>query len=826
MRLLRYFFFLLTTFALAQPQNPGAFLGYELGTEFSRNADVVRYFKYLDEESDLLSYHEYGKTYERRTLGYAILTSPENQSKIEEIRKSHLHALGVSNETGNAEELPIIWFSYNVHGNEASSTEAAMKTAYVLLTKRQDLLEKAIIIIDPSINPDGRDRYVNWYNRVHTTPNTINADADEHNEPWPGGRYSHYLFDPNRDWFWLTQEVSRARIKVYQKWLPHVHVDFHEMGIDSPYFFAPGADPYHTIFTDWQKEFQNEIGKHNAEAFDERGYSFFTRESFDFLYPSYGDTYPTYFGAIGMTYEQAGGGVAGLGIELKNGSELTLKDRLEHHFTSGIATLETSIRLGDRLIREMHDYYKDQSRLTYKDFVIQGDQGKKELLAELLDRHGIQYYYASGGHVSGFRYSTQSKETIDATDALVIPTDQPKGKMVHVLFEPDVELSTPLTYDITAWSLIYAYDLDGVARKKSLSLRKAQAKDFEANQVQEEASGYLIKWKSMKDARFLADLLKADIKVRFSEKKLHFADTDFDPGTLVVTRADNMTKKPDFAQKLVEIANAHKRKLYSSLSSFSTTKYDFGSTQLKIINKEKVGVLMGEGTNPMSYGSIWNFFEQQLKFPMTPLNTRILDRVDLAQFDVLILPEIQDEKVLNESRLKELKKWVKAGGKLISMSTTAKLLVNKGFGLEINTPEEDKEPGESAEIKNPVRYDKREMENAKNLVTGSIFEVQMDNSHPMAFGYADQYFSLKLGNNAFKYLEDKNYTVGYLPDSPNGVSGFAGDTAKEKLANSLVFGEARIGKGSVLYYIDDVLFRNFWEGGKLMMVNGVFFVNK
>ncbi len=829
MRFLSSILFFFTALSFAQPQDPGTFLGYELGSEFTRHADVVRYFNYLDQNSDLLTYNVYGKTYERRTLGYAVLTAAENQAKLEEIRKNHLHALGVTQENGSAEELPIIWLSYNVHGNEASSTEAAMKTAYTLLTSRQDLLKNAIVIIDPAINPDGRDRYVNWYNRVRTLPNTVNADADEHNEPWPGGRYTHYLFDPNRDWFWTTQEVSKARIKVYNKWLPHVHVDFHEMGVNSGYFFAPGAEPYHTIFTDWQKEFQGEVGKHNAEIFDQNGWLFFTREIYDFLYPSYGDTYPTYFGAIGMTYEQAGGGAAGLGIGLKNGEELTLKDRMEHHFASGIATIETSERLGDRLIREMHNYFKDQSGLTYKDFVIQGDQGNKELLAALLDRHGIQYYYASGGNATGFRYSTQENGTIDATDALVVPTHQPKGKMVHVLFEPDTKLSTPLTYDITAWSLIYAYDLDGVASKRELSLAKRQAESFEPNTVQQGAAGYLVKWESMKDARFLADLLKAKLKVRFSEKKLRFSDTDFEPGTLVITRGDNKSN-PDFEQTLVKIANTHKRKLYSSTSSFSTTQYDFGSTQLKIIDREKVAVLMGEGTNAMSYGFVWNFFEQQLKYPMLPLNTRILDRVDLSQFDVIILPEIRDAEVLNSDRLHKLKAWVEAGGKLISMSTTAKLLADNGFGLKTQKtvdPEEGKEAdGDEVAIKTPVRYDQRERENATNLVTGSIFEVEMDNSHPMAFGYGDQYFSLKLGSNAYKYLEGRNATVGYLPEEPNNVAGFAGEDAKKKLGNSLVFGEAKLGKGSVLYYIDDVLFRNFWEGGKLMMVNGVFFVNK
>lgn len=822
MRYLFLIFGFISLTAFAQLQDPSTFLGYELGSEFTRHADVVNYFKHLDASSNLITTQEYGRTYERRPLIYAILTAEKNRPNLESIRNKHLSALGLTGQSSNAEELPIIWYSYNVHGNEASSTEAAMKTAYTLLTERQDLLENAIVILDPAINPDGRDRYVNWYNQTHTIPYTVDAQADEHNEPWPGGRFSHYLFDPNRDWFWLTQEISRARIKIYNEWMPHVHVDFHEMGINSPYHFAPGAEPFHTIITNWQKEFQNEVGKHNAKTFDEKGWLYFTREVFDFLYPSYGDTYPTYFGAIGMTYEQAGGGMAGLGINMKNKNELTLTDRLEHHFISGIATLETSVRLGDRLISEMHKFYRDNSALKYKDFVIQGEKGKKELLAELLQKHGINYYYASGGNATGFKYSTQSNGSIDATGALVVSTNQPKGKMVHVLFEPTTELSTPLTYDITAWSLIYAYGLDGVASQKTISLNKKEPATFEPNQIRKNAAGYIVRWESMKDARFLADLINANINVRFTQKELHFDNTQFKPGTLVVTRGDNVSNN-NFEETLITIANQHHITLYPSNTGMSSVKYDLGSNHLKIIDKERIAVLKGEGTNPMSYGFIWNFFEQQLKYPITPIDVRYVDRVDLAKYDVLILPEIRSPQVLDDKRINRLKEWVRDGGKLISLSHTARHLADKGLGLAAQINEKEQE-GEKTDT--PLRYADREKANAVNLVTGSIFEVKFDNSHPLGFGYNNLYHSLKLGSHSFKILDKEHHTVGYLPEKPNNVAGFAGEDAKEKLANSLVFGEVKHGRGSIVYFIDDVLFRNFWEAGKLMMVNSVFFVNK
>ena len=326
MKQLLHFFIiaLISSYSVSQNlKSPSEFLGYEIGTEYSRHSQVIDYFEYVTKqmsENVILNY--YGETYERRPLMYAVLSSKNNIKDIEEIRLSNLEVL--NDQPMSINNKAIVWLSYSVHGNESSSTEASMQTLYYLLTKNYDLLENTIVIIDPCLNPDGRDRYANWYNQVRTMPYTSDKISKEHSEPWPGGRANHYLFDLNRDWAWLTQIESELRLKEYQRWLPHVHVDFHEQGIDEPYYFAPAAEPYHEVITKWQREFQQAIGNNNARYFDKNGWLYFTKEFFDLLYPSYGDTYPTYLGAIGMTYEQAGGGIAGLGIINSEGNNLTL----------------------------------------------------------------------------------------------------------------------------------------------------------------------------------------------------------------------------------------------------------------------------------------------------------------------------------------------------------------------------------------------------------------------------------------------------------------------------------------------------------------------
>ena len=279
--MIRFTALLLIFFSLsvsAQLQSPSEFLGYEIGTEFSRHADVVNYFGHVAENSNMVTYDSYGKSNERRPLTYAIVTSEANMANIDKIRRDNLKNIGLESGSANP-DIAIVWLSFNVHGNEASSTEASMTTLYQLITEKQDWLKNTVVIIDPALIPDGRDRYANWYNQVKATPYNKLQVAAEHHEPWPGGRTNHYLFDLNRDWVWATQVETSERLKVYNRWMPHVHVDFHEQGINEPYYFAPAAEPYHEIVSQWQRDFQEKVGKNHARYFDKEGWLFFTRNA-------------------------------------------------------------------------------------------------------------------------------------------------------------------------------------------------------------------------------------------------------------------------------------------------------------------------------------------------------------------------------------------------------------------------------------------------------------------------------------------------------------------------------------------------------------------
>ncbi|MDP5094008.1 MAG: M14 family metallopeptidase, partial [Polaribacter sp.] len=757
-------------------QSPSEFLGYEIGSRFTRHHKVVDYFEYISKSLPNVKLEKYGETNEHRPLYISFISSEENIQNLEEIRKTNLSQTGILKENTDS-KVAIVWLSYNVHGNEASSTEASMLTLYELVTSKKDWLKNTLVIIDPCINPDGRDRYVNWYNQVKSSPFNISQDAKEHYEPWPGGRPNHYLFDLNRDWAWATQVETQQRLKVYNKWMPHIHVDFHEQYINNPYYFAPAAAPYHEIITDWQRNFQTEIGKNHAKYFDKEGWLYFTKESFDLLYPSYGDTYPTYMGAIGMTYEQAGHGRAGLGIQTDKGEVLTLKDRALHHMTTGISTVEIASKNVEKLNNEFKKFF-DNSSLLYKSYVLKNDNSDKTArLKKLLDKHEITYEFATNGIAKGYQYSVSEEGKINTSNGdLVIHTNQPKGKMVNVLFEPKAFLADSLTYDITAWSIPYAHGFEAIASKTMVNSTKSIAKESITNLVDKNAYAFISKWNSLDDAVFLGDLLEENMTPRFSEKPFSIEGKSYERGTLIILRNDN--KSANFDEKLIEIANKNQRKLQVVSTGFVSAGADFGSPSVKPINKQKIALLSGEGTSSLGFGEIWHFFETELQYPITILNTDYFGRINLANFDVLIIPDGYYDDILSKNTLEKITSWVQSGGTLIAIDNALQSFVDKeGFALK------SKEAEKQSDLKNLTPYADLERKSVKDLITGAIFKSKVDNTHPLAFGYKDAYFSLKLGNKSYSYLE-KGVNVAYFTEKSKNISGYAGSLAVKNIPES------------------------------------------
>jgi hypothetical protein len=674
-------------------------------------------------------------------------------------------------------------------------------------------------VIDPCLNPDGRERYVGFYNSAKGEVPDANPAAREHSEPWPSGRTNHYFFDLNRDWAWQVQKETRGRVALYNQWLPQVHVDFHEQGYNSPYYFAPAAEPFHKDITPWQRKFQTIIGKNNAKYFDKNGWAYFTKEVFDLLYPSYGDTYPLYNGSIGMTYEQGGIG-AGLAIQTRTGDTLTLADRIAHHYSNTLSTIEAASANAQKGVAEFKKYFDDGRANPpgeYKTFVIQNDnQEKINALAQLFDRNGIQYGYGLNKQINGLNYYTGKTEQYKPADGdLVVSAYQPKSVLLNVLLEPKTFIADSNTYDITGWALPYAYGLKAFAVKEHLEPQSKTGPAITTPVYSSTPSyAYISAWQSISDVKFLGALLKNHIKVRYAEREFEAEGKTFGAGSLIISRSGNETA--DFDKRIQKIASENNHALVQLTSGFVDKGADMGSDYIKYIHAPKVILVAGDAVSSEAMGEVWHCFEQQIGYPVTLVNYADLNRLRWADIDVAIFADGSYSDFPSD----RLQSWVQSGGKLIVMqNAVSQLAEKKAFAIR---KKEDKPDDKD---KNAVkRYADRDREAIKTNVPGAIYKINLDNTHPLGFGLSTNYYTIKLNDEVYELLSsEEGWNVGTIKKDAY-VSGFVGQKSKAKIADGMLIGTQSVGRGSVVYFVDDPLFRSFWENGKLLFGNAVFMV--
>lgn len=813
------------SFVQAQIQSPDEFLGYQLGSHFTPHYKVADYFRQTAFASAKnMKLIEYGKTNEGRPLMVAVVSSPENITKLEQIRSDNLVlATGANNAIDLTQQPAILWLSYNVHGNEANSTETAMKMLYTLVSginkPANEWLKNTVVVIDPCLNPDGRDRYVNYFNSVvGKTPNS-DPSSREHIEPWPGGRPNHYYFDLNRDWAWQTQIESQQRLALYNQWMPQVHVDFHEQSYNEPYYFAPAAEPVHQDITPWQKSFQVVVGKNNAKYFDAEGWQYFTKERFDLLYPSYGDTYPLYNGSIGMTYEQ-GGIRAGLSVVTNDGDTLTLKDRIAHHFTTGMSTLEVTSLNHQKLLAEFKKYFQQElanSPGIYKSYIIKATSlSRLKKLAELLKRNKIEF--AFGGDKTGraYDYDTQKEESFSVSrNDLIVNIQQPRAVLANVLLEPQTVVTDSNTYDITAWALPYVYGLKGYASKESIKGKFPTIEEPTIiNTEVEKPLAWLFNWGTCEDVRVLTALQKENIKVRQADQPFSVNGRDYPAGTLIVLRAENEKAIRGIKDKIAFIAKMQDKPIQAVSSGFVEKGKDFGSNVYPLLKQPKIAIASGAEVSSLAFGEAWFFLEHDLNLSPVIINAKDLNNLDINKVNTLILPDGSYSAFIGDG----LTAWLNKGGKLILMEDAIESVLDKK-GFDIKKKEAIVKKDEKPEA-SKLLFKDRNKDDFETTIPGAIYKISLDSSHPFSYGLGKTYYSLKTDRKIYEPFV-QGWNVG-LVNEKSLMSGIVGKKAREELKSGLLIGVQDFGRGQVVYLANDPLFRNFWESGKTLFSNIIF----
>ncbi|MBN1387096.1 MAG: hypothetical protein JW965_01530 [Bacteroidales bacterium] len=817
-------------------KSPEEFLGYELGTQFTLHHQAVDYFKYVADNSDYVSYISYGKTYEGRELGVVFVSSPENLADLEQIRKSNLINTGFLDGEEGGKQMPLVWLSYNVHGNESVGMEAALKTLYTLVTKSYegsgDWLEECIIIIDPCQNPDGRDLYANRYRRSQSVKPNPNPDDWQHHQGWPSARLNHYLFDLNRDWVWQTQAETEQRLNLYNQYMPHVHADFHEMGSGSPFFFAPGADPWHEVITPWQREFHELTGKANAELFDESYKLYFTKESFDLFCPSFGDTWPLFNGAMGFTYEQGGGGYAGLALDNETGDTLTLADRIEGHFLATMATIKVSYENREKLITEFNNFFRsglDKPIFEYESVIIKGDNDKATIasLLKLLEKNQVRYSLAgnTGKTYKAFDYLANKEGQVKITEGdILVSARQPQSHLMKVLFEPDSKYVDSLSYDLTAWSLPYVYNIKAYAVKDRIqeSDRKPDLVT-EKNEVPESKPyAYIADIQGFNQIKFITALLKDKIRVRSMLKPFSASDKEFRRGSLIIARGDNLNIKGDFDSKVVESANNADIKLYPVPTGMVQKGKDFGSNYSNLKYKPEIALIGGEGVSTGGFGELWYFLEREVEYPFTIIGLDYISSVNLTEYDVILLPSGS-----YSQQKEQLTEFVKQGGRLIVFEDAIKLFASEEStnlykAVDARKKEKEKEEKKlaSSDTTHLKKFENQRREMLKERSAGSIYRIGVDDTHPYVFGLGKEWFMMKTSSDHYPFLAKGNNIAYILNNEP--VAGFAGNEFQEDVKNTIAVASENIGRGEVIYITDSPYYRAYWKSGRILLGNILF----
>jgi hypothetical protein len=831
---------------------PASVLGHAGGARLSHWEPMRRYLDVLAGASERVRVADYGTTYEGRPLTLVTVTSPANQARIDEIlatRALLADPAGLDEEERRRlarEEPVVVWLGYGVHGDESSSSEAAIAAAYLLAAAGGEwprLLEQTVVVIDPLENPDGRERYVSGFEQRRGRAANPDPAAAEHFQPWPGGRYNHYLFDLNRDWSWATQRETRQRLAAYRRWMPQVFVDLHEMSADSTYFFPPPAEPVNPDIAPQVVRWLEVFGAGNAAAFDRQQWLYFNAERFDLFYPGYGDSYPSLQGAVGMTYEVGGGGRGGEALVRSDGTLLTLSDRVARHLTASLATVRTAAAHRQGLLADFIEARRAWTERPAVTYLWPAAQPEAATLAATLARHGIRVGRVEGepavaAHPLG---GGETAERWLGPGAWTVSTAQPLGNLVRTLLEPETAMPAefldrqreriaerldPEFYDLTAWSLPLALDLEvwvaaGLPPDAVRPVEIPGAADPERELTAGAAGGgmrgeaelgWLVPPSGLAGYRLATRLLAEGVRCRVALAGFDADGHSFPAGTLFVPRRDN----PETVERaLAEAAAEAGVEVRGVGSSRTAGGPSLGSDRFPSLAPARVGLIGGDGVSPTSFGALWHLLDRQLGLPFVRLDLGSLERVDLAGLGVVILPDGEYE--LADPLAESVERWVRGGGVLVAVGGAIDWLQERelttvaDWGDTGDEGDDPEAPGTTAEPPPEV------------VTPGAILATRLRTDHPLAAGLATPPPVLFEGSTTLVATGDPRHDVLVAdPDRPV-LAGVVWPEARERLAGALLVGTERVGRGRLVLFAQEPGYRQFWRGTLPLLLNAVLY---
>lgn len=815
---------------------PESVLGYEVGEWHVRHDQLVQYLYALAAASPRLQIQETGRTYEERPLLLLTITSPENMARLESLREEHLTLADPQLPMPDVSRMPVVVnLSYSVHGNESSGSNAALVVAYHLAAAQgaeiDSLLANVIVLLDPSLNPDGLSRFSQWAN-MHRGKNLI-ADANhrEHVEMWPNGRTNHYWFDLNRDWLVLQQPESRARIEQYHRWKPNVLTDFHEMGSDATFFFQPGVGSRRNPLTPERNvELTRVLARYHAQALDARRALYFSEEVFDDFYYGKGSTYPDANGAIGILFEQASS--RGHRRESAQG-EIDFAFTIRNQCITSYSTLRAALEQRQELLRYQRQFYDEalqEARSDGNQAVVFGDPEDAATTFHLLEiclQHDVRVYAVREPlTVDGVRFVPGS--------AYLVPLRQAQYKLVRGMFDTPTSFPDSLFYDVSAWTLPLAMGIPYamVSRLSDAALGdpvSAPALPPGTLENDNDLYAYAFRWDGYYAPRALNRLLHEGVRARVAtlpfRARTGRGETEFQPGSIVIPAGNQKVSEHTLRGLARGIARDDGVDVFVISSGLTPSGIDLGSPSLRPLRAPRPLLLVGRGISTYEAGEVWHLLDQRMDIEVTLVDIEAIARVELEPYTHVILVDGSYD-ALPDDFVASLIRWIDAGGILVAQKDAVRWARDKEIASARFADDDAKGNQEiDAGKKGPERHDYADfdrIENA-NLVSGAIFAADVDPTHPLGFGFADRRVALFRDHTLFMQPSENPYgTVVRYRDEPL-LCGWISTRNLQKLRQSAAVVAQRSGNGAVILLVDNPNFRAFWFGTNRLFLNALFF---
>lgn len=810
---------------------PEAFLGYPIGSHHTRHDRIVSYMEKLAELSELATVDQYAETYEHRALIILTISSAANLQNLESLRQRHLN---INDPAKNEpyENLPVfVNLGYGVHGNEPSSSEAALLTAYILVASQHPDVESyrqnAVFFIDPVLNPDGRDRHSHWVNMYKGDPPVKDPNDIEHNEAWPRGRTNHYWFDLNRDWWLAVHPESRGKLHWYHQWYPNVITDFHEMGTNSTHFFEPmktnaSKDPVMPVEN--YTTLNDTFAPYFTQDLDAIGSLYFTREVFDGTYPGYGSSYPDLQGGLGLLFEQASS--RGHVQETPMG-ELTFAFTIRNQLTSGLATIRAAVENKDLLHRYQYDFFdsalKNARQNPVKGYVFGdfNDKNRTHAFIETLLRHQVKVYKLKSD-------MSQEGKSFKADQAYMVPADQLQYRMIQNAFETYSEYVDSIFYDASAWSLVNFYNMPYAEIRSNFQLGEEVTGETnlpEITPVKQSSYAYLIPWDDYFAPAVLYQLLDSGVRITAAFKPfttiVDGEQMDFNYGTLIVPVSKQSISTDSLYQAILEATGKHRVQAYQVQTGYHIKGVDLGSRYMNTIEKPKPLMLTGGSISSYEAGEVWHLLDTKLHMPVTKIDIQQFKRIDLEKYNTLILVS-GNYNEMDSVDLASLKSWLSKGNTLITTRQASAWAIRQKLVSE-QLIEKKKEEKDSI---NPDRKDyvNAPEEIGRESVGGAIFQVDLDLTHPLAFGYRQKQIPVYRNSTVWLAPSKNPYsTVAKYTDTPH-IDGFITEkNLSEFLKPSASLIVSKIGQGRAVMFAENPNFRGSWYGTNKLFFNALFF---